>query len=81
MLSCKDTSRLVSQSLDRRLSWRERWSVRLHLLICDMCTRFKKQVEFLHRVVQEYVRRGAPMAEHIPLPPEARDRIRRALGR
>ncbi len=44
MLSCKQASQLISQSLDRRLSGRERWSLRFHLIICYMCTRFSKQL-------------------------------------
>lgn len=44
MLNCKQTSLLVSQSLDRRLTWRERWAVRAHLLICVYCRRFKQQL-------------------------------------
>jgi hypothetical protein len=80
MLNCKQASRLVSESLDRRLSWRERWSMHLHLLICDMCTRFKTQMEFLQRAAREYLRRGAPMAEQTPLSAEGRERIRRAVS-
>lgn len=44
MLDCKQTSLLVSQSLDRKLNWRERMAVRLHLLICVYCRRFMQQL-------------------------------------
>jgi hypothetical protein len=80
MLNCKEASRLVSESLDRRLAWRERLGVRLHLLICAMCTRFKNQVEFLQRAVQHYLRLGAPTAERTALSAEGRARIRRGLS-
>jgi hypothetical protein len=53
MLSCKDVSHLVSQGLDRRLGWWERARVRLHLAICDGCTNFKRQMDFLRRAVRE----------------------------
>jgi len=51
MLSCKEASRLVSQGLDRRLGFAERLGLRLHLLICDGCTNFSKQVGFIRKAM------------------------------
>jgi len=51
MLSCKEASRLVSQGLDRRLGFAERLGLRLHLLICDGCTNFSKQVAFIRKAM------------------------------
>ena len=51
MLSCKEASRLLSQGLDRRLGFAERLGLRLHLLICDGCTNFGKQVAFLRKAM------------------------------
>ena len=53
MLSCKEASRLVSQGLDRRLGFGERVVLRVHLAICDGCTNFKKQMEFLRKAVKQ----------------------------
>lgn len=47
MLNCKQASKLVSQSLDRPLSWTERWQLKLHLSICNACRRFAKQLKLL----------------------------------
>ena len=60
MLSCKQVSRIVSQGLDRELGFTERVRLRVHLAICDGCTNFKKQTEFLRRAV---ARLGNPAAE------------------
>ena len=51
LLNCKEATRLVSQGLDRRLGLAERLALRLHLLICDGCTSFSKQVAFLRRAL------------------------------
>ena len=51
MLTCKEVSRLVSQGLDRRLSFGERVRLRVHLAICDGCTNFKRQMEFLRKAM------------------------------
>lgn len=47
MLSCKEVTRLVSQGLDRKLSFSERVRLRVHLGICDGCTNFRDQMAFL----------------------------------
>ena len=78
-VSCKQASLLASQALDRRLGWRERLTLRLHWLVCDACTRFKRQTEFLRTAV-----RGIPEIgdDHLgELSNEARERIRKALQR
>jgi hypothetical protein len=51
MLSCKEVTRLVSQGLDRRLPFGRRVQLRVHLAICDGCTNFRKQMDFLRRAV------------------------------
>lgn len=54
MLSCKDTSALVSRSMDEALSWRQRLAVRLHLLMCGACRRFVGQMSLLRRAARRY---------------------------
>ncbi len=47
MLSCKQASQIISQSLDRSLTTRERFALKLHLLICKYCKYFSQQVHAL----------------------------------
>jgi hypothetical protein len=54
MLSCKDTSLLVTRALDEPLSWRQRLGVRLHLAMCGACRRFERQTAFLRRAARRY---------------------------
>jgi hypothetical protein len=79
-VSCKEASLLASQSLDRRLRLSERVMLRLHLLVCEACTRFRRQIEFLRVAV-----RGDTDEldnEHLDgLSNEARARIRQTLQR
>jgi hypothetical protein len=53
ILSCKEAARLASQGLDRRLGFGERIMLRVHLGICDGCTRFTGQIRFLRKAVQQ----------------------------
>jgi len=73
MLTCKQASALVSQSLDRRLSWHERLALRAHLWVCDACARFKRQMTFLRAAMR---RTDRPL---LTLTPDARKRIGRRL--
>lgn len=52
LLNCKQTSQLVSQSLDRRLSLGERIAVRVHLCICKYCKRFRQQLLAMRKGLQ-----------------------------
>jgi len=40
--------------MDRRLSVTERIALRLHVGICDACTRFTAQVDFLRRALRAF---------------------------
>ncbi|HEX5478078.1 MAG TPA: zf-HC2 domain-containing protein, partial [Burkholderiales bacterium] len=52
MLNCKETTRLLSQGLDRRLGLGERIALRIHLAICDGCSAFARQMKFLRKAVR-----------------------------
>jgi len=40
--------------MDRRLSLTEGIALRLHVRICDACTRFTSQVKFLRRALKAF---------------------------
>jgi Putative zinc-finger len=52
MLSCKETTRLLSQGLDRDLAFGERVALRMHLVICRGCRNARNQFEFLRRALR-----------------------------
>ncbi|MGH8707270.1 MAG: zf-HC2 domain-containing protein [Burkholderiales bacterium] len=53
LLTCRETTRLVSQGLDRELAFGERVALRLHLAICLGCRRAGAQMRFLRKAVRE----------------------------
>lgn len=55
MISCRETTRLVSQGLDRELAFGERVALRMHLVICLGCRRAARQMRFVRRAVREMV--------------------------
>jgi hypothetical protein len=71
-LTCRHASRLISDRLDRSLSWFEWLCLWIHLLGCEPCCRFRRAVRWLHRAL-------ASAPDDAELPADARERIRRAL--
>jgi len=53
IISCRESTRLASQALDRELAFGERVALRVHLAICLGCRRAGRQMEFLRRAVRE----------------------------
>ena len=52
MLSCKETTRLLSQGEDRKLALGERVALRVHLAICNGCRNVSAQFKFLRPAVR-----------------------------
>lgn len=79
MFKCKEVTRMVSESLDRKLPLYQRIGVRIHLLMCKFCSRFKKQLLFLRETIRLHVERGKDTELSTKLPPEACERIRKSI--
>ena len=54
LLSCKETTRLLSQGEDRALGFGERVALRVHLVICKGCRNVGAQFKFLRVAMHEY---------------------------
>lgn len=78
MLNCRETTQLISKSLDRHLTWRERFAVNLHLVICKYCKRFRQQL----MVIQIALNRTTKSIEtdhNIQLPATTKTRIANSI--
>jgi predicted anti-sigma-YlaC factor YlaD len=82
-LPCEGIAALVSQSLDGDLPRAERLVVRLHVLYCAACRRYRRQVLFLRMVFTRFVQGIECEDCHMPpgpnLPMEAREKMRELL--
>ena len=54
MRSCKEISVLLSEAQERKLSLAEQWVLRLHLLVCDGCRNFRRQLGFIRAAARRY---------------------------
>jgi hypothetical protein len=82
MLSCRRATQLISLGLDRPLTFGERCSLRVHLLICSACRRYRRHLGALRG---EMDHSSSPLEEvglpDVHLDDAARDRIRARLER
>ena len=49
MYSCEQASRLSSRAMEEPLTPSERMLLRMHLMMCNRCSNFARQIEFLRR--------------------------------
>ena len=54
MLTCKQITRLLSESQDRKLSVAEKLKLEMHLAMCRGCKTYKGQLTFLRAACQRY---------------------------
>ena len=49
MLTCKETTELISREVDEGLNLKESLDVRLHIMMCSACRNYRSDVNFLRR--------------------------------
>ena len=82
MLRCREISKLVSESMERDLPLRQRLQVRMHLMMCRLCSGFARQIRLLRRIAREHPERLGPdeSSSEAKLSSEARQRIEAVLN-
>ena len=81
MFKCSEVTRMVSESLDRKLPFSQRLGIRIHFLMCKICPEAKKQMLFIKEAMGRLAAEIAGQESDVSLSPEARDRIKLALSR
>ena len=79
MLNCKEVSEKVSESMDRTLPLHYRLQVKMHLLLCKYCNRFKNQLLMIRGAarVEDVAEDDADLSQC--LSEEACQRIKQAI--
>ncbi len=75
MLTCREVTKLVSESMESRLSWRKRIGMRIHFMMCVSCARYRRQILLIHELIRDYL---SPEGDD-HLSPESRERMKRAI--
>ncbi len=79
--NCKEMARFLSEGMDRPLPIGTRIKMRLHLLICEACARYRKQLRAIRQALGRHPdnpegQRGSGVS---PLSAEAKARLHQAL--
>jgi hypothetical protein len=80
--ACRETVPLISQSMERPLSLRERIAVKLHLMICSWCQWYLEHLQTLRSTLR--AQPPEPPEENFAATPglsvEAKDRLKQRLS-
>lgn len=52
MLSCLKATELIEKRFHVELSFKERLQLRMHTIMCDKCSRYEQQSEFIERSIE-----------------------------
>jgi len=73
-------TRMVSESLDRTLPLHQRLGIRMHLMMCRYCNRYRKQLLLLRQIFRSESLSDEPSAPPpVALSQDARERMKQAL--
>lgn len=76
---CKEIVQIVSASLDRRLTIREKFVMKVHLVACKPCVRYFEQSKFLNDATHQLDEKVKDDLYSGRLSDDARQRITEAL--
>jgi hypothetical protein len=74
IIPCREATKLISLSMDRKLTWGESLKLKLHLSVCEACQLFLKQTRGLRRLLKDYRPQGEKQ-----LPADVKERIKKDL--
>jgi len=79
MYNCREVTQMISESLDRNLPFHQRIGIRMHLLMCKLCSRYRRQLLLLRETIRLEVAKSEDIESATALPPGARERIKRSI--
>lgn len=81
MFSCKEVTQMVSKSLDQAMPYHHQIFIRLHLLMCKFCYRFRKQLLVIREKSRFQEIHPEDLDPSVTLPPDACQRIKKSLDK
>ena len=77
--ACEQVVEKLSQSMERKLTMRERIDVKLHLWVCAWCQWYLEHLHIIRDVARAKADEPPDLTAAPALSPEARERIKRRL--
>ena len=79
MFNCRKVTRMVSDSLDHKLPLYQRFGIRIHLMMCKLCSRYKDQLLLMRKIIGPKMMDKKETDLPIKLSSKARERIKRLM--
>jgi hypothetical protein len=76
---CREMVKIITASMDEKLSWREWLMMKIHLLSCDPCINFLKQIKFIRTALEQSEGKLSEQDSSMKLSDGARNRLKEAL--
>jgi hypothetical protein len=78
-ITCQDTTPLISELMDHNLPLEKRMRLKFHLLLCDVCRFYQKQLEIIQALARKLGREEAPTQQQAVLSEHAKIKIKDSL--
>ncbi len=75
IVSCQEATRLSSLAMERKLSIKETFDLKLHWTVCSLCVQFSKQINAMRNLLRNY----QPQKEK-SLPQKVKDQLKAKLN-
>lgn len=80
MFNCRDISDLISRSYDEPLPLRVRMGIKIHLMMCRLCTRYKNQLDLIQDALEIIKSQEPDQVPDKKLPDDIKDRLKNQLN-
>ena len=77
--TCEVVTKKISESMDHQISTRDRLRIRIHLLGCEFCARYEKQLTTIRQMIESNIDEMNETAAGPNLTSEAKLRIRKKI--
>jgi predicted anti-sigma-YlaC factor YlaD len=78
-LDCENTSPLISEMMDHRVSFIKRVKIKIHLSMCEVCMYYKKQLELIRDLSKNLGREDFPVNADETLSQESKLKIEKMI--
>jgi len=80
---CKNTAKLVSESMDHRISITKRWKIKFHLALCKFCRQIKypEQLETIRSLAQALKKEDPEIDDESQLKSSSKERMKKLLNK
>lgn len=77
--SCETVTQKISESMDHPISFGDRFRIRIHLMGCELCARYKKQLYTIRKMIKSHLAEINDSATVSKLSTQARQRMKQKI--